>query len=268
MALTPYICKRVFFQNKWSTFQHGGGNTLDLILTNMKIFYEPPTKRPPFGLSDHMSVEIQPRSRAKLLRTTVTIKSRNLRSSNCLAVRLYLQSIDVSNMIGKVTSCERKVSLLETIIKTGLDAVSPVCAKRVCTSEPPWITTSLKQLIKDRQRALSLNNLDEFKWLRNCVNRERKACHAKYYRSKVQYLKNSKPSIWWKELKKLSGLSPAVGSCDKVSKSLQQIYRISDQLHGLANIANETFLSPMSSLTPLPSDYWCNSAEGLIDDIS
>ena len=207
MALTPYICKRVFFQNKWSTFQHGGGNTLDLILTNMKIFYEPPTKRPPFGLSDHMSVEIQPRSRAKLLRTTVTIKSRNLRSSNCLAVRLYLQSIDVSNMIGKVTSCERKVSLLETIIKTGLDAVSPVRAKRVCTTEPPWITASLKQLIKDRQTALSLNNLDEFKRLRNRVNWERKACRAKYYRSKVQYLKNSKPSIWWRELKKLSGLS-------------------------------------------------------------
>jgi hypothetical protein len=60
----------------------------------------------------------------------------------------------------------------------------------------------------------------------------------------------------------------AVGLRDKVSKSLQlqQIYGISDQLHGLANIVNETFLSPMRSLTPLPSDYWCNSAEGLIDD--
>jgi hypothetical protein len=77
----------------------------------------------------------------------------------------------------------------------------------------------------------------------------------------VQYLKNSKPSIWWRELKKLSGLSPAVGSSDKVSKSLQQIYGISDQLHGLANIVNETFLSPMRSLTPLPSDYWCNSGK-------
>ena len=77
----------------------------------------------------------------------------------------------------------------------------------------------------------------------------------------MQYLKNSKPSIWWRELKKLSGLSPAVGSSDKVSKSLQQIYGISDQLHGLANIVNETFLSPMRSLTPLPSDYWCNSGK-------
>ena len=29
----------------------------------MKQFYDEPTKRPPFGLSDHLSVEIQPLKR-------------------------------------------------------------------------------------------------------------------------------------------------------------------------------------------------------------
>jgi exonuclease III len=41
-------------------FPTRGSSSLDLIPTNMKQFYDEPTKRPPFGLSDHLSVEIQP----------------------------------------------------------------------------------------------------------------------------------------------------------------------------------------------------------------
>ena len=141
----------------------------------------------------------------------------------------------------------------------------PVRTKRICITEPPWITTSLKQLIKDRQRALSSNNVDEFKRLRNRANRERKECRAKYYRTKVQYLKNSTRSIWLRELKKRSGLSPEVGTHDKVSTSLEQLYGISDKTR-LANMVNEAFLSPMRRFTPLSSNYWRNLAEGVTED--
>ena len=44
-------------------FPTRGASSLDLVLTNMKQFYDEPTKRPPFGLSDHLSVEIQPLKR-------------------------------------------------------------------------------------------------------------------------------------------------------------------------------------------------------------
>ena len=168
-------------------------------------------------------------------------------------------------MIAKAESCEQKVSLLEMIIKTGLDTVSPVRPKRICTTEPPWITNSLKQLIKDRQRVLSRNDIDEFKPLRNRVSRKRKECRAEYYQSKVQQLKNSKPSIWWREVKKLSGLSFVAGTRDKVSTSLEQLYGISDKW-SLANIVNDAFLSLMRSFTPLVLDFWRHIAEGLTDD--
>ena len=246
-------------------FPTRGRNTLDLILTNLKDFYEFPIKRPPFALSDHMSVEIQPKSREKLPKTVVTTKTRDLRPSNRVAIRTYLQSLDVSSMIAKAESCEQKVSLLEMIIKTGLDTVSPVRSKRICTTEPPWITNSLRQLIKDRQRALSHNDIDEFKRLTNRINRKRKECCAEYYQSKVQHLKNTKPSIWWREVKKLSGMSPVAGTRDKVSTSLEQLYGISDK-STLANIVNDAFLSPMRSFTPLALDYWRHLVEGLTDD--
>lgn len=43
-------------------FHTGGNQTLDLVLTNIKEFYKEPIKRPAFGLSDHVSVELQPLS--------------------------------------------------------------------------------------------------------------------------------------------------------------------------------------------------------------
>lgn len=212
-----------------------------------------------------MSVEIKPRPREQLPSTKFTIKSRDLRPSSRLAMRTYLRAVDVPVMIDSAESCEKKLSLLETIIRTGLDSVLPVRSKRICTTEPPWITSTLKQLIKERQRALSHDNLRVFRYLRNRVNRERKVCRAKYYQAKVEHLKDSKPSVWWREVKKLSCLSSAFVARDSISKPLQQIYATSDE-SSLANIINEAFLSPMCNFTPLPTDYLCVFTESLSAD--
>ena len=86
------------------------------------------------------------------------------------------------------------------------------------------------------------------------MNRERKACRAKYFQAKVEHLKECKPSAWWNEIKKLSGCSPASTERSYVTKSLRHLYGPSDDIT-LANIINKAFLSPMRSFTPLPADY-------------
>ena len=86
------------------------------------------------------------------------------------------------------------------------------------------------------------------------MNRERKACRAKYFQAKVEHLKECKPSAWWNEVKKLSGCSLAFTERSYVTKSLQHLYGPSDDAT-LANIINKAFLSPMRSFTPLPADY-------------
>lgn len=182
-----------------------------------------------------------------------TIKSRDLRPSKRHAVRSYLEQLDVPGLISSVQSCEKKVSLLEMIIKTGLDSILPLRSRTVLSNDPPWVTSSLKDLIKKRQIALNCGNLHDFKYLRNRVNRERKVCRAKYYEAKVQHLKDCKSSDWWKEVKKLSGMSPAHSSRDEVYRSLENLDEASTTSE-LANIINEAFLSPMSSFTPLPED--------------
>ena len=216
-------------------FPTRGPNTLDLILTNLQDFYDVPEKRPPFGLSDHLSIEVKPKMRTLLPQPRSKVRSRDLRPSNRLALSLYLQEVDVPALISTGNSCSEKVSIFETIVNTGLDIILPVRSKTIHSNEPPWINPALKDLIRQRQRALAQGNLPLFRLLRNRVNRERKSCRGKYYEAKVAHLKECKPSMWWKEVKKLSGISSASRGPDDFTKSLQHIDGASNK-QDLANI--------------------------------
>ena len=129
-------------------FPTRGQNTLDKILTNLQDYYDTPVERPAFGLSDHSSVEVQPKQRVKTLQTIQTVISRDLRPSNHVAMQIYLYEVEVTAMIRATTTCKGKVSMLQTIIKTGLDSVLPMKPKIVHRTEPPWINSTLKTLIR------------------------------------------------------------------------------------------------------------------------
>ena len=94
-------------------------------------------------------------------------------------------------------------------------------------------------------------NHDEFWRLRNCVNRECKTCPSKYYHAKVQHLKESKPLLWWKEVKKLSGMTTTAGTCDDLVNMLRHLNASSTDL---ANMINSTFLIPMNTFQLLLHD--------------
>jgi hypothetical protein len=114
-----------------------GVATLDLILTNINEFYESPIKHPPLGLSDHLSIEIQPRERCTMNGATIKIRSRDLRPSKRAAMATYLQQEDVNSLIGAVDSCQEKTLLLQEIITTGLDLILPTRTRTVHSTEPP-----------------------------------------------------------------------------------------------------------------------------------
>ncbi|CAB4034046.1 RNA-directed DNA polymerase from mobile element jockey, partial [Paramuricea clavata] len=151
-------------------FPTRGSNTLDKIYTNLKRFYSPPIKMSPFGLSDHASIEVKPLERTNLPKPKITVKSRDIRPSKRLAMRLYLKEVDISTLINSQRSCEDKVKLLELIINTGMDRLLPLKSKTIVTSEPPWINQSLKCLIRKRQKALDQGDEVLFRTLRNRVN--------------------------------------------------------------------------------------------------
>ena len=195
-------------------FPTRGNNILDIVLTSLSTFFDQPTKRAAFGLSDHMSIEINPIGRRKIRENTVVVKARDLRPSSRLAMRPYLEQVDMPDMLDRVKYWDEKTLLLETIVNTGMDYILPLRSKKSKANDPPWMNPTLSNLIRNRQKGLNQGNIDEFKRLRNHVNRKRKSCRAKYYESSVQHLKQCKPSNWWKEVKRLSGIK-----CDKESSS-------------------------------------------------
>ena len=86
----------------------------------MKTFYDSPIKRPPFGLSDHVTVEVQPLKRPKKSGTKAVVMSRDLRPSKRLAFGKYIE-VNVKYWVESVDSCDDKTKMLEHIINFGLD---------------------------------------------------------------------------------------------------------------------------------------------------
>ena len=107
-------------------FPTRGQNTLDFILTNLQDFYNNPDKRSPFGLSDHLSFELLPKSRAQIPKQRKIVQSRDLRPSGRLAIRSYLEKVDVPALFDNVNTCTEKTKLFETIVNTGLDLKLPL----------------------------------------------------------------------------------------------------------------------------------------------
>ena len=96
--------------------------------------------------------------------------------------------------------------------------------------------------------------IDDFRCLRNKVNRELKQCRAKYFKTKVDHLKHCKPSAWWSEVKKLSDSTPSSTTRADITKSLQHVPGPTDTT-SLANSINESLLTPMQEFSPLPYGY-------------
>ena len=109
-------------------------------------------------------------------------------------------------------------------------------------------------MIQRRQRALYNDTIDVFRCLRNKVNRERKQCRAKYFKTEVEHLEHCKPSAWWSEVEKLSGSTPSSTARTDITKSLQHVPGPTDTT-SLANSINESFLTPMQEFSPLPNGY-------------
>ena len=80
-------------------FPTRGQSVLDLVLTNSASLYDAPKKIPPFGLSDHYCVMVHPNRRQDLPSQKVSLKSRDLKLTNCLAMQKYIEEVDIKVLV-------------------------------------------------------------------------------------------------------------------------------------------------------------------------
>ena len=136
-----------FKLKQFVNFPTRGTEMLDPVFINLSDYYDSPIQRPSFGLSDHFSVELEPLERSKQPNAKIIVKSRDLRTSNRLAMRTRLEEVDVKTLLDSKNTCEEKVEMLEAIVKTDMDILAPKKAKTIHSNEPPWMNRKLKQLI-------------------------------------------------------------------------------------------------------------------------
>ena len=172
-----------------------------------------------------------------------------------LVCRLSLCNIDWACVYNQ-SACEEKLNIFLQIIQIGIDNIMPERTRKVHPKDAPWMTIKLKELIRSRQEAFHADRHGPvYRFYRNKVNKERKACKGKYYTSKVQDLKGVNPREWWKEINKLSGAK-------KKSSNLMNSLNVPDFAEKspkeIANAINNALLEPMLSYEALD-----NSSEDL-----
>ena len=102
-------------------------------------------------------------------------------------------------MFSSLDTCENMSTVFHEIVHSGLDAIMP---EKIQPADARWINQKLKSLILRRQKAFNAHSVHspQFKYYRNCVNRERTVCRAKYYESNIKQLNGEVPRKWWSEV--------------------------------------------------------------------
>ena len=248
-----------------------GDKILDLVLTNLSHTYDENAvyTLPPFGLSDHNVVIVRTKKRpSRAGPSRKLISRRDTRASRKAELGRFFSAVDWSILDSAPNIDDRSRQLCD-IITAGLDAIMPAVKSKVHLNDPPWITPEFKTLIAKRQQAFMSGDLASFRHLRNTVNRERKALRERFFASKVKHLKNTKPSQWWGEVKRIAGMTPASGS-----DNLRTLLHVEGLDHYLpdrdvANAINSAFLDQMKSFSPLDAipPFEANSAVVTISEV-
>ena len=219
---------------------------LDLIITNLYKFYETHVITAPLGSSDHNTVLWSPAS---------TTSNRSNKCTKRLARRFSWSGINgfglwavQNNWFTELRpnpSVDKLAQSFTSQVTDALDRFLPMKPIRFHSSDKPWITPRMKQLIKERQSAYHSGNVHQWRDYRYKVQREIDIRKKTFYADKVKQLPKNDCRGWWKIINTLSGRTN-----QKSSFSLQ---RNDQQLTDdeIVNSLNRFFVSVNADIPPI-----------------
>ena len=183
-----------------------GSNVLDKIFTNVSKFYNVPDVVPPVGFSDHNSILLTPLNHCKNSRTVRFI--RDAHPANRSLIAEILSHINWSPMY-HMNSCNDQFQYFSSVVNDIIEKYLPLKRMKVDSSDKPWISPEIKDLIPKRQAAWNSGNMDAFRLYRNKINALCKSARSRYYNDNVANSLQSNPHKWWSTVKKIAGLAPS-----------------------------------------------------------
>jgi hypothetical protein len=88
-----------------------------------------------------------------------------------------------------------------------LDICCPFKTVTRHSTDKPWVTDGFRHLIRQRQRARMVGDVERAKRLRNQVNRATPKLRRQFYQSKIASIEATSRH-WWKHMKTLLGNLP------------------------------------------------------------
>ena len=189
----------------------------------MNGYYSTPVSISELGTSDHCMVLWKPDRGSPDIRGNVT-----------RVTVMGVASIRWEPLF-RLTTCEEKYSYYQTIVNSLMEHCFPIKTVTRHTADKPWITDMFRNLIRKRQRAYKSGNRDEYRVLRNTVNRE--SAKFKFYQKHILAISESGSRDWWKNMKKIMGLN---GNSNSDMEELAKKTTDGDFAE-LANIMNDFF---------------------------
>ena len=108
---------------------------------------------------------------------------------------------------------QAKFDLLRSCLMKTVDTFFPFRKVKILLTDKPWITSSLKLLIAQRQKA-SLNGGRLLAFTSNFgIESRKRSLNVRnvFYENKVSGLQDSNISRWWRDIKELGGLESCSG---------------------------------------------------------
>ena len=181
--------------------------TLDLMMTNevLKKHYRKPFPISPLGYSDHSCIVWKPNNHCaktcKNTRKVQVVKPLTVNGINSFGT--WIQGVDWHEVL-EANTTQEKADAFYAILDLGMEICFPEKRVRGHSNDKPWVTTHIKSLIKDRQKAFSAGQDQEWRALRNKVKREIEQAKQTYHASKIRDLQKANPRKWHMEIKKVT----------------------------------------------------------------
>jgi len=183
-----------------------GNAILDNVYTNMTKHYREPSILPQIGSSDHRAILCSPLPGSNInTGSKISILTRVMGANEkaMFAAALVNTKWDP---IYSMENTQDKYDFFQTTITSLMNTHFPPKRVQRHTSDKPWVTDRIRELVRNRQVAYMSGNMVTYRSYRNQVNRAVKTMRSRFYRSKVKQLKDSSPKGWWHHIKSLSGM--------------------------------------------------------------
>ena len=163
---------------------------LDLIITNVKHFYDDPSVSSPVGSSDHVTIYWSPKHGYRIESSVHKRSIRPLLKSRIHEFGRWITSHSWQEVLS-ATSTQDKADAFYSAINSAIETHFPTKVVKIHSNDKPWITPEIKTLIRKRQIDFAEKKTYLWRFLRNKVIYSiRKAKRSFFIKTALRILKH------------------------------------------------------------------------------